>query len=74
MEKVASFFKEERDPWFIRGERKGVEKGRQETAEKTAKAVRNMIRKGFSDTDICEVQDVTSEYVARIREEMENEK
>ncbi len=67
METVASFFKEERDPWFIRGERKGRE-------EKTAKAVRNMIRKGFSDVDICEVQEVTPEYVARIREEMENER
>ncbi len=71
METVASFFKEERDPWFIRGERKGREEGRQETAEKT---VRNMIRKGFSDADTCEVLEVTPDYVARIREEMENEK
>jgi len=45
-----------------------VEKGR---LEKTEKAVRNMIRKGSTIEFICEILEVTPEYVARIRKEIE---
>lgn len=44
-----------------------VKKGRREKAEEV---VRNMIRKGYSDIDICEVLEVTAAHVARIRKDM----
>ncbi len=69
MEKVASFFKEERDPWFIRGERRGIEKGRNAEREKT---VRNLVKASvLTDEQIASALEVTLEYVAGIRKEME---
>ncbi|ODS81528.1 MAG: hypothetical protein ABS46_11250 [Cytophagaceae bacterium SCN 52-12] len=44
-----------------------IEKGKR---EKTEKGVRNMILRNYSDKEICEVQEVTPDYVARIRKEL----
>jgi len=44
-----------------------IEKGKRENTEK---AVRNMILRNYSDKEICEVQEVTRDYVARIRKEL----
>lgn len=46
-----------------------IEKGKR---EKTEKGVRNMILRNYSDKEICEVQEVTPDYVARIRKELAN--
>lgn len=40
--------------------------------QKTEKAVRNMIHEGFETEVICKIQEVTPEYVARMRREMKN--
>ncbi len=45
-----------------------VEKGKRENAEKV---IRNMIREGLPTELISKVLEVSSEYVARIREEFE---
>ncbi len=39
--------------------------------QKTERAVRNMILKGSTTEFICDVLEVTSDYIARIRREME---
>lgn len=51
------------------GMEEGLLRGRE---EKTEKAVRNMILKGSTTEFICDVQEVTPEYVARMRREMES--
>ncbi len=42
--------------------------------QKTERAVRNMIRERFETEVICKIQEVTPEYVTRIRKEMERGK
>lgn len=49
----------------------GYLKGREEAfAEKNRIAALKMIRKGYADAEICEVLEVTAEYVTRIRAEI----
>lgn len=48
-----------------------VEDGRQKEREK---AVRNMILGGFETELICKILEVTPDYVARIRKEVESSK
>ncbi len=45
------------------------EEGRE---QKTERAVRNMIHEGFETEVICKIQEVSPEYVTRIRREMES--
>jgi len=58
--------------------KKAADKARKEALEtleaKTEKAVRNMILRNYSDKEICEVQEVTRDYVARIRKELTDKK
>ncbi len=57
MVKVASFFKEERDPFYKRGELKGK-----------AEVVKNLISKlGLSNEQAADVAEVSAEFVADIR-------
>ncbi len=60
------------DIFVEKGRKEGLQeghlKGRREEREK---AVRNMIREGFETEVICKIQEVTPEYVTRIRREME---
>jgi predicted transposase/invertase (TIGR01784 family) len=61
---IADYFQEQ-------GYQKGHQKGRDEAlAEKNRIATINMIRKGYADAEICEVLEVTVEYVTRIRAEV----
>lgn len=65
MKTVASFFKEEKDPLFIIGEKRGVEKGREESIQTLA---RSLIREtDFDDAKIARILDVEAELVAGIR-------
>ncbi len=47
--------------------KKAADKARLESTEK---AVRNMILRNYADNEICEVLEVTLDYVARIRREL----
>ncbi len=54
--------------------KKAADKARLEGAEaKTEEAVRNMILRNYADKEICEVLEVTPDYVARIREAIKSE-
>lgn len=55
------------DYFVEKGKKIGRQEGRQEKAEEV---VRNMIRKGYSDSDIGEVLEVASTHVNRIRKDM----
>ena len=69
--KVVTFAEYFREMGIKKGREEGKEAGRQEAlAEKNRIATINMIRKGYSDADICEVLEVTAEYVSRIRAEI----
>ena len=73
--KVVTFAEYFREMGIKKGREEGLEKGkeagRQEAlSEKNRIATINMIRKGYSDADICEVLEVTAEYVSRIRAEI----
>ena len=49
------------------------EEGRVETLErKNCLATENMLRKGYKVSEICEVQDVTPEFVEKVRKAMKN--
>lgn len=54
--------------------KRAADKARKEALEtleaKTEKAVCNMILRNYSDKEICEVLEVTTDYVARIRQEL----
>lgn len=50
-------------------EEKGLEKGREEAMRKMVRTAINMIRKGYPDTEICDVLEVTPEYVIALRRE-----
>lgn len=52
-------------------EEKGLEKGREQGLnEKSRTAAINMIRKGYSDAEICDVLEVTTAYVTSMRMEV----
>lgn len=54
-----------------KGLEKGLKKGRiEERARKNRLATANMLRKGFEVSIICEVLDVTPEYVDGVRDSM----
>lgn len=42
-------------------------------SEKTHQTCINMIRKGFNNPTICEVREVSEEYVDEVREQLKNE-
>ncbi len=54
--------------------KRAADKARKEALEnleaKTEKAVRNMILRNYSDKEICEVLEVSRDYIARIRQEL----
>lgn len=52
--------------------KEATKKAEASAAAKTGKVVGNMIRKGSSTEFICEVMEVTPEYVARIRKELQD--
>jgi hypothetical protein len=61
MESIATFFSIERDPYYIRGEKKGLEKGK-----KTI--VKNLLRTtDFSTTRIASLAEVTEDFVLEVK-------
>lgn len=55
------------DYFVEKGIEKGLEKGLETAREQTA---RNMIRRNYTDAEICAVLEVTAEYLIRIRSQM----
>ena len=56
-----------------KGIEQGIEKGRGEgISEKNRAATIRMIRKGYTDAEICDVQEVTMDYVKSVRAELSN--
>ena len=83
MESVSTFFKEERDIFFIRGEAKGLEKGFEKGFEKglkkgEAKAktaiLKNLLLSGkFTDAEIAEIAafvGVTDDFIKNLRKDI----
>ena len=65
MEKVSEFFKKEKDPFFQRGVRKGIEQG---IDQKNQEFVRNLITQlGLSDEQAAGVANVSADFVKEIR-------
>ena len=79
MESVSTFFKEERDIFFIRGEAKGLEKGFEKGLKKgEAKAktaiLKNLLLSGkFTDAEIAEIAafvGVTDDFIKNLRKDI----
>ena len=79
MESVSTFFKEERDIFFIRGEAKGLEKGFEKGLKKgEAKAktaiLKNLLLSGkFTDAEITEIAafaGVTDDFIKNLRKDI----
>jgi len=72
MLKVASFFKEENDPFFRRGEAMGVAKGEQ---KKNYEFVSNLIVDfDFTDEQAAKASQTSIDFVQKVREELTKEK
>ncbi len=71
MLKVATFFKEERDPLYQRGEAKGIEKGLEEGVQnKSYEVVKNLLLSGrFTVAEVASFAGVTEEFVIKIKAE-----
>lgn len=69
MKTVADFFREERDPFFIAGERKGELKGERKTK---TEVVRNLLSSGrFTISEISDFANVEEAFVMEIEAEMQ---
>lgn len=73
MESVASFFKEENDPFYIRGERIGLERGMtKKEFEKNLAFTQALIRETeFDDTKVAGLVGVTETFVGEVRKQMQ---
>lgn len=73
MESVTSFFKEENDPFYIRGERIGLERGMtKKEFEKNLAFTQALIRETeFDDTKIAGLVGVTETFVDEVRKQMQ---
>ena len=73
MESVASFFKEENDPFYIRGERIGLERGMtKKEFEKNLAFTQALIRETeFDDTKVAGLVGVTKTFVGEVRKQMQ---
>jgi len=72
MLKAASFFKEERDPFYKRGQAKGIEKGAE---AKSYKVVANLIQQlGLDDATAAGVAEVPVYFVQKVRADLDKKK
>jgi len=72
MQSVSTFFKEENDIFYRRGEERGEKRG---IEKKTHIVVENLlIKKGFSDEEAAEIAEVSPEYVKQVRAGLESRK
>ena len=76
MQSISTFFKEENDIFYRKGERIGIEKGIEKGAEKARHTViENLLTKlGVSDEKAAEIAEVSIEYVKEIRASLEAQK
>ena len=76
MLKAASFFKEERDPFYKRGQAKGIEKGIEKGAEaKSYNVVANLIQQlGLDDAAAAGVAEVSVDFVQKVRADLGKKK
>jgi len=76
MLKAATFFKEERDPFYKRGQAKGIEKGIEKGAEqKSYKVVANLIQQlGLDDAAAAGVAEVPIDFVKKVRADLAKKK
>lgn len=76
MLKAATFFKEERDPFYKRGQAKGIEKGIEKGAEaKSYEFVKNLILDtDFDDTKIASLAVVPESFVNKVRADLDKKK
>jgi predicted transposase YdaD len=72
MQSVSTFFKEENDFLYRKGEAKGEARGEIKGEEKKSHSVvKNLILKiGLSDEQVAEVAEVDPEYVKKVREQL----
>ncbi len=72
LDSISTFFKEERDPFFIRGEAKGIEKGIEKgEAKKSVEVVANLIGKlGLNDEQAADVANVPVQFVKDVRKSL----
>ncbi|MEH6307842.1 hypothetical protein RYH73_19465 [Olivibacter sp. CPCC 100613] len=68
MLKVASFFKEENDPFFRRGEEKGEIKKSYEIVENL------LIKLGLSNEKAAEIAEVSVDFVQKVRADLAKKK
>lgn len=69
MESVTSFFKEENDPFYIRGEKSGLKRG---VNEKNLAFTQSLIRETeFDDAKIAGLVGVTEAFVSEVRKQMQ---
>lgn len=72
MLKVASFFKEERDPFYKKGIEKGIEKGAE---AKSYEFVSNLISQtDFDDANIASLASVAVDFVRKVRSDLAKKK
>jgi len=70
--KAATFFKEERDPFYKRGQAKGIEEG---TETKSYEVVVNLIQQlGLDDDAAASVAEVSVDFVKKVRAELNKKK
>ena len=68
MLKAASFFKEERDPFYKRGQVRGVEKGK-------ASVVANLLSSGkFTVSEIANFATVSEDFVKKVQADLNKKK
>ena len=69
MESISTFFKEENDPLFYRGNVKGLEEGREEGREEV---IGNLLEKlGLTDEQVSGIANVPLEIVQKIRKKLQ---
>ena len=73
MESITTFFKEENDPLFYRGEVKGLEKGLEKGREEgREEVISNFLEKlGLSDEQVASIANVPLELVQKIRKKLQ---
>lgn len=72
MESVSTFLKEERDPFYMRGEMLGLEKGlvKGEAKAKTD-IVKNLLLSGkVTDAEIASIAGVTDDFIKKLRQDI----
>lgn len=72
MESISTFFKIEDDIWYRKGEAQGEAQGEAKgEAQKSHTVVENCIARGFNDELIAEIAEVETDFVQKVRAELQ---